>query len=108
MTKEKTTKRTPAKPKPLKKSTVNALNGLVLNELTSYPRFRMWVEANYQVHVFKNDTTKRVEVKVIEEDMYLANQKLSAAVQAELKLRESNESRIQVVSPAVMANLTKH
>jgi hypothetical protein len=68
----------------------------------------MWVEANYQVHVFKNDTTKRVEVKVIEEDMYLANQKLSAAVQAELKLRESNESRIQVVSPAVMANLTKH
>lgn len=71
-----------------------AVKVMILDELLSYERFKLWVTANYSVHIFKNDEEKRIEVKVLEEDIALAQNTLSRLVKEKLK---ENNNKIMVV-----------
>jgi hypothetical protein len=75
---------------------------MVFEELLSYPRFCLWVEANYQIHRFINHDEKRIEVKVIEEDLALAQQNLARSVKDAMG---EKESKIQVVGAEALSKL---
>ena len=80
----------------------NAISALILDELQSYERFCIWVEANYQIHLLTNDEEERVEVKVIENDINLAQENLARAVKNAL---DNREDKIQVVGADVLKKL---
>jgi hypothetical protein len=77
---------------------------MILDELQGYERFRLWVEANYQIHVMLNDTEQCIEVKVIEEDFAIAQEKLSRLVRDRMA---KNEDKIQIAGIDVLEKLKK-
>jgi len=46
--------------------TNRVISGLIFEELCKHARFRMFVESNYEIKVFKNDEEKRIEC-IVEE-----------------------------------------
>ena len=79
------------------------INALILDELQSYPRFCLWVEANYQIHLLQNDEERRIEVKVIEEDIVHAQQKLTDLLSQKTK----DAPQVQLASSADLDKLKK-
>lgn len=82
----------------------NKIRALILEELESHERFRLWVEANYQIHIAVDDETKAIGVKVIEEDMAHAAANLSRAVN---EILESREPTIEIAGAGALKQLDK-
>lgn len=80
----------------------NHIRAMILSELESHERFRIWVEANYQIHVGVDTENKSIGVKVIEEDMAHAQANLSRLVKARL---DEREGAIEVVGASALKNL---
>jgi len=79
------------------------LQGRILQELSQYPRFVNWVEANYQIHVAPDPIKRIIEIKVVEEHMVHAQQNLAKLVNDSAK---KSASKIEIAPADVLKKLS--
>lgn len=84
-----------------------AIAAMIMDELMTHERYAIWLAANYQVHVMMNEEDKRIEVKVIEEDLAHAEQNLARSVKEIVEARKQQAPQIELAGADVLDKLPR-